>query len=321
MLKLIENELIKIFKRKNIYILLSIGILIIVGYNLFQKIMIFNDIDIGKQYQRAYSNDTFFLENYNQLNLNEDYENIVERVHLEKYAIENKIQYNILLNSQNNNAPIPADARILLMQIFNNFDIVIIFIVIYLSSIIISEEFHNGTIKNLLTKPHTRIKILLSKILTNTLIIIFVIIFMILFQYLLGGLLFGFNSYSLEAIRYNSFTQSIETMNLIKYMLLIILSKMFMYLLLSSISLLFGIITNNIALDILISLGIYIISTFKTLINNVTKYLFIYNWDISNYLFTTDILIKQSLIISTISLLLIFLLLITIFKNKDIKNI
>lgn len=264
---------------------------------------------------------THFLENYNQLNLNEDYENIVERVHLEKYAIENKIQYNILLNSQNNNAPIPADARILLMQIFNNFDIVIIFIVIYLSSIIISEEFHNGTIKNLLTKPHTRIKILLSKILTNTLIIIFVIIFMILFQYLLGGLLFGFNSYSLEAIRYNSFTQSIETMNLIKYMLLIILSKMFMYLLLSSISLLFGIITNNIALDILISLGIYIISTFKTLINNVTKYLFIYNWDISNYLFTTDILIKQSLIISTISLLLIFLLLITIFKNKDIKNI
>lgn len=62
MLKLIENELIKIFKRKNIYILLSIGILIIVGYNLFQKIMIFNDIDIGKQYQRAYSNDTFFRE-------------------------------------------------------------------------------------------------------------------------------------------------------------------------------------------------------------------------------------------------------------------
>ena len=38
MKKLIENELIKIFKRKNIYILLFIGILMIVGYSMFQKI-------------------------------------------------------------------------------------------------------------------------------------------------------------------------------------------------------------------------------------------------------------------------------------------
>lgn len=37
MLKLIKNELIKIFKRKNIYILLAIGIIIIVIYNLFEK--------------------------------------------------------------------------------------------------------------------------------------------------------------------------------------------------------------------------------------------------------------------------------------------
>ena len=42
MLKLIENELIKIFKRKNLYILLVIGVLIIIIYNLFEKFSSYN---------------------------------------------------------------------------------------------------------------------------------------------------------------------------------------------------------------------------------------------------------------------------------------
>ena len=98
------------------------------------------------------------------------------------------------------------------------------------------------------------------------------------------------------------------------------LAKIPMYLILTSISLLLGIITNNMALNILISLGLYIVSTVNILINDISKYLFIYNWDISKYLFTNDVLLKQSLIISTISLLVLFVLLIIIFKNKNVKN-
>ena len=207
------------------------------------------------------------------------------------------------------------------MKTFNNFDIIIIFIVVYLSSTIISEESNTGTIKYLLTKPHKRIKILMSKILTIILVTALIVSFIVLFQYLLGGMLFGFDSYSLEAIRYNQYTQLIETMNLANYILLITSSKMIMYILLSLISLLFGIITNNIALNILVSLGIYIISTIGSLINDISKYLFIFNWDISKYFFTTDILVKQSIFISFVTFLLIFLPLIIIFKNKDIKNI
>ena len=320
MLKLIKNEFIKIFKRKNIYILLTIGILIITCYNLFQKITNSN-VDISKQYQRAYTNDKMLLENYNQLNHKEDYQDIIERIKLEEYANSNGICYNILLNSENSNAPLSKDARILLMKTFNNFDIIIIFIVVYLSSTIISEESNTGTIKYLLTKPHKRIKILMSKILTIILVTALIVSFIVLFQYLLGGMLFGFDSYSLEAIRYNQYTQLIETMNLANYILLITSSKMIMYILLSLISLLFGIITNNIALNILVSLVIYIISTIGSLINDISKYLFIFNWDISKYFFTTDILVKQSIFISFVTFLLIFLPLIIIFKNKDIKNI
>lgn len=304
MLKLIKNELTKIFKRKNIYILLTIGILIIIAYNIFQKITNSN-MDISKQYQRAYNNDKMLLENYDELNIDESYEEIEERIKLEEYAINNKIKYNIFLNTENKNAPLPSDARILLMKIFNNFDIIIIFILIYLSTTIITEECSNGTIKYLLIKPHTRVKILFSKIITSILIIITITSFITVFQYLLGGILFGFNSYSLEAIIYNSSDKIIETTSLANYMITLIISKIPMYFILSIISLLFGVVTNNIALNILISLGMYLV---------------IYNYDISKYLYSSDVLLNKYIIIFTISIIILLMLLTVIFKKKDIKN-
>ena len=207
------------------------------------------------------------------------------------------------------------------MKVFDNFEVLIIFIIIYLSCTIISEEYYSGTIKNILIKPYKRVKILFSKILTDFLIIILVVLILVIFQYVLGGLLFGFESYSLDAIRYNTISQDIETMNLVKYILLLFTTKIFMYVILSSFSLLFGIITNNMALNILISLGAYFLSTFEILKNNITNYIFIYNWDISKYLFTDSTMLWQSIIISSISLLIFLLLIIIIFNKKDVRNI
>ena len=176
------------------------------------------------------------------------------------------------------------------------------------------EEFHDGTIKNLLTKPHKRFKILLSKILSNLLISLFIIVGMILFQYIIGGFLFGFDSYSLEAIRYNYYTESIETMSLAKYLIIIGLARWPFYLLIGAISMLIGLVTNNIAFDIIISYGVYMLSKLKN--NNIIN-----NFNINNYLFTTDTLIIQSIFVSIISIITIVLLSFCIFNNKDIKNI
>ena len=316
MIKLIKNELIKIFKRKNIYILLIIGILIMLVLNIFEGIKT-QPVDMQKQYKRLYENDKMLLENFDKLETKDSYENIVERIKLEEYAIQNNIKYNIIINSENNNVTLPKDARYLLIKMFNNFDILMIFIVIYLSSTIISEEYNSGTIKNLLVKPHKRTKILLSKIITAIFLTIMISILMVVFQYLLGGIIFGFDSYELESIKYNSVTNNIETMDLMQNTITTLLKKEPMYLLLSLVSMLFGIITNNIALNILISLGLYFISTMEFLINNITKYLFIFNWDLT----TNNIInIAQSISICVISFLVIFILLIIIFKNKDISN-
>ena len=127
-----------------------------------------------------------YLENYDDLNIKDKYSDILERVNLEKYAIDNDIKYNILVNTENKNAILPSDARILLMKFFNNFEIIIIFIIIYVSSTIIYEEYSNGTIKNLLVKPHRRNSILFSKIVTSILVTLFTTIIIILFQYIIG---------------------------------------------------------------------------------------------------------------------------------------
>ncbi len=321
MLNLIKNELIKIFKRKNIYILFAIAILVMISFNLYEKYRNVDE-DIKTQYEKAYTQDNLYLENYEILTNKEKYEDIVERIELEKYAIENNIKYNILVNTESKNTQLPIDARILLMRVFNNFDIIIVFIIIYLTSTIISEEFSSGTIKNLLIKPHKRISILSSKIITSTLVTLITVIIIAIFQYILGGLLFGFDSYNLEAIRYNHITQQIDTMSLSNYMILMFFSKIPMYLILTIVSLLLGTITSNMAINILFSLGLYLISSEGILLNNISKYLFIYNWDISKYLFggMSGIGVIQPILISSFTALFIIITLIYIFKNKDIVN-
>lgn len=291
--ELIENELIKIFRRKNIYILLLIGILMIVGYSIVQKITNPKVDDIVKQYEKGYERDKSYLEYQKNID-DEKYEEIVERMALEKYAVENNIQYNILLNSENTNAPLPKDARIILMKIFDNFDIIFVFIVIAISSTIISEEYSKRTIKNLFVKPHKRTKIMCSKIITNIFLVIIIIVCMVLLQYIVGGLIFGFDSYNLDAIIYNKSSQNIDVMNLTYYMLNLIINKISLYILLISISILISAFTSNIALNILISLGIYIIFNYY------------------NIAYSPIILIVFAIIIDILSLIL--------FQKKDIKN-
>ncbi len=326
MIKLIGNELQKIFKRKNIYILFLIIFIFIVGFNFLKRTSIQEDVQ--SIYLNIYNNDKSSLENYEYLNLQEDYSTILERVELEKYAIENKIDYNILLNSENKNMSLPNDARILLMKFFDNFDIALIIIIVYISSTIVAEEFVSGTIKNLLIKPHTRIKIISSKILVILLICLILPIIFLITQYIVGGLVFGFNSYSLSAIRFNHIKSNIEVIPMYKYITIIIISKLPMYIGIGLISILIGIITSNVALNILLSIGIYIISIIKNPViqaMNIYKYISIYNWDFSKYLFGNNYnLINNNIIIpivsSLITLIIIYLLIISMFKNKEVTN-
>ena len=80
---------------------------------------------------------------------------------LSKFVLDTK--YNI--NRKN-------DLRGILLNLFVEYDIFIILISVLIPGVIISEEFHNGTIKQLLITPNSRFKIMLSKLLTCFLMIV-----------------------------------------------------------------------------------------------------------------------------------------------------
>ena len=113
-------------------------------------------------------------------------------------------------------------------------------------------------------------------------------------------------------------------MSLVYYMFLMFLCKLPMYLLIILISLILSGFIDNVGINILISIGLYMITNFELLFNNITKYLFIYNWDISKYVFgNIEILnknINTPIIISLIWLTLMTVILFISFKRKDIIN-
>ena len=325
MFKLIKNELIKILKRKNIYLLLLLSITIILGYNNSHKYITKKVDNIKLEYEKVYKQDNLSLKYYDSLTSKEEYIDILERVQLEKHAINNNIEYNIILNSENEGIKLPSNALILFMKTFNNFDIIIIVIIIYLSTSTLLEELSKGTVKTLLIRPHKRSKILFSKLLTNLIIVILSIFIIIIFQYIIGGIIFGFDSYNLGAIRYNHITQEIENMNLIYYIFLIFIAKMPMYILLMLISFLLSIIIGNMPVNILISLGIYLVSNLEIGTNNFLKHLVIYNGDLSKFLFggmheIFAVGIVQPLIVAITAIIILLELVAKMFKNKDIVN-
>ena len=318
MLKLIQNELLKILKRKSMYILLIVLLLIMISYNIIQSNFTERDTNIIEQYKEAYKQDKLYLENYESTESNDSYSEIIERLKLEEYAIENNIQYNILINSENENIPLPKDARYILLKIINNSDIFIILLSIFIVTLIFSEEYNKGTIKNVLIRPHKRTTILTSKLIVCILIPILTIIIVNILQFIIGGVIFGFDSYNLNAIIYDSQTQQISTLNLFNYIMQIWISKIPLYILLTLISILIGVNISNIATNILITLGIYAISK----IDILNKYIISYYADFTNFL-SNNITQKDfmhAILIVCSSMTIILILIIHKFKNKEINN-
>lgn len=327
MIKLIQNEMIKILKRKNVYILLILTVFIMIGYNFYGKYntIKLGSIDMMKQYERLYKQDKLYLESYDSLEVKEEYTDIVERVELEKYAMENHIPYNLLVNTENKNVVLPLDARISWMKVFNHFEVIFMILIIYITSTIISEEFSTGTIKSLLVKPHKRTTIIFAKVITSFLAILVISLFVLIFQYIIGGLFFGFESYQLEAIRYNHLSNQINTMPLNNYMSGLLLSKIPKYILVSLVSLLLGVITSNIAINILTSFGVYGLLTINLWGNVIGKKMLISNFDLSEYLFgnlpnTAIPSMTILILIVSITIVILLTLLVKIVNRKEIIN-
>ena len=248
---------------------------------------------------------------------------------LYKYALENNIEYDISneKNLINNNK---IDARIAFIRVFKHFNLIIVVIAIYISSTIITEEINKKTIKNLLTKPHKRRTILIAKMIACMVIIIITMIFIAFVQYIVGGIIFGFDSYTYNYIGYNYNTSQVFILNLFKYIVIVGFTKIFMYLIIVIFCILIGIMNKNIAMSMVLTLIVFLI--FDTVMAEwskvetfsvITRFFITNNWDFSVFLFgntsnISGITLFTSIITYLIYFIIMFKISLTKFKKLEI---
>ena len=132
-----------------------------------------------------------------------------------RYAIENGIDGTIS-NQGNSNLKygLAYSAKSELFDAFSGYSLFIIILIIIVAGTIVSEEFNKGTIKLLLVRPYSRVKILLSKYITCLIVLICSIIFVALMQTVVGGIVYGFDSYKNPTVLYNYATNSLNVVSM-----------------------------------------------------------------------------------------------------------
>lgn len=303
MLKLLQNEFVKIFKKKSIFVIFVIMIFFVVATNIIYKYKI---NELGE----------FNNNKYNYLKIAEyEYENSNDDKvkSLSKFVLDTK--YNI--NRKN-------DLRGILLNLFVEYDIFIILISVLIPGVIISEEFHNGTIKQLLITPNSRFKIMLSKLLTCFLMIVSTIFILVILQLFIGSLFFPISGLSVPVAIYNYHTSSVVTYNIFSYLLILILNKMPMFIIMSIIILFINTISLNSAVSVLIGLLLYVLSPILNALSKNIKIFILFvtpHWDLSIYMFNNLNGLSLSIIIDVIYVVVLIFITFYVFMRKDIKNV
>ena len=236
-----------------------------------------------------------------------------------KYAIDNKI------DTFSDNS-----ARGLIINFFDEYSMLIVVGIIMIAGSIVSEEFSKGTIKLLLIRPHSRVKILLSKLLSSVLSIFIITFVMFLLQFIVGTVFFGFSSLSIPVVVYNFNHNEIQTYNVFIYFLLIFASNLPKFILLSTLAFCVSTLFKNTSLATSVGIMGYIASGITNVLvsaNNlkVFKYFVTLNWDFGEYLFGGLPSFKYVNLPFSVAICIVYMIIMLvptfiIFKNTNIKN-
>ncbi len=217
-----------------------------------------------------------------------------------------------------------------LMDFFDEFMLMIIIMVFMIAGSIMSNEYNNGTIKLLLVRPYSRIKVLLSKYLTVLICILIAILIMVVAELLIGGVTLGFSSLSNPALYYNAKLDTLQVYNIFAYLGLNIIGKLPNLIILATLVFAISTIFANTSLAIIMGfVGQFVGSLFSIFTTSSKwwlKYIISLNWDWTIYLLKSAPNIEGLSFIFSFVVCLVFLLALIIptfliFKHKDIVNV
>ena len=233
---------------------------------------------------------------------------------------------------KNNKYNEPTSLSMVLEDFYSEYLFIIIIFIFMISGPIVSQEFSKGTIKLLLIKPYSRIKILASKYITSLSSIFIAIFITFIFELIIGGIMFSFDSLSKKIVVYSSVTDTAMYISPIKYFILETISYLPQFIILCTLTFAASTIFNNTAVSIITGFVGYIGSNIiLNLLGNIStkpivKFFIGYNWNFSSYIFNKPPTLKGltfgfSLIVCMIYLLILIIPTFIVFKKKDIKNV
>lgn len=205
---------------------------------------------------------------------------------------------------------------------------VIIFGVLIIASSIVSDEFDKGTIKQLLIKPFSRSKIVLSKIIACLITTLFFILFAEVAHIAISFILLkGFNLTDVSII-YDFNTDKVITLTGLQLFGYNLLAKSFYFILFALIIIFISTLTRNTALSAASGFFILILPEFLAMFIQKFKYIAylpFYTWKLNDYLFggvsQYGILdFKASLVMDIIYVIVFVVLILITFKHSEVKN-
>lgn len=250
----------------------------------------------------------------------DSYFEVREQYLANEYALENNVDISTMGN-----------LRTIMGSFFNEYLLMLVIMIFMIAGSITSQEFSKGTIKLLLLKPYSRVKILLSKYITVILSIFIAFIIMFIIQLVVGGIFFGFDSLSDPMIIYSNISDSITIVNVFKYVFMNFIGLLPCILLLATLAFAASTLFTNTALAVVIGFVGYIGGNMiSELLISLKywwiKYIFCFNWDLTPYIFNYSPSIKGVSMIFSIVVCVVYLLLLLVptfilFKRKDITNV
>lgn len=249
-----------------------------------------------------------------------EYQNNLSVANISKYKIENSIYEK-------------ETVTYFLQYLFQSNGLMFtIIIVAIFAGTIVNEEFNKGTIKLLLVRPYSRRKILLAKLIACFIVVIIAIVVITAIQLVVLGITYGFDTMNTPVILYDYNTNAVITMNVLKYLVMYLLNIAPMIIIYIMLAFFVGSALKNSSLAIAVSLLLYMASNITVGLSEqfITakwlKYIPIFNWDLTQYLYGKLPLLEGMNIGGSIMIcvdIILVLLIITFynFENKDVKNI
>lgn len=275
------------------------------------------------------SNYVSSAKNYKSMDQNEDnYKTIEEKQEFraaksEYYLYKYKVEHELLENTYDS-------ASNLLAIDFGSQLLFVLIAIIIIAGSIVSDEFNKGTIKQLLLRPFTRNKILMSKIITSLIMFVLFSVYFAFVDVILYGLLFGFDTFNVPVLYFDYANSVVVSHNFITATLINFACLLPFYLIVLGVCIFVGVVSQNSTFAIAAGFGVYvvgdIVSAFIDKVNNIWVALIPCNsWDLTQFLYggisnskyiTLGFCLAEDIII----ILGLFVLSFVIFKRINIKN-